>query len=75
MKTSEIRKLSVDEIRSGLMDAREELMRLRFQYATGELTDHTRLRYTKRLVARYLTILRELELEGSLTEGEAEGEE
>ena len=33
-------------------DAREELMKLRFQQATGELTDYTRLRYTRRDIAR-----------------------
>lgn len=59
MKAAEIRKLTEDEIRSRLLDSREELMRLRFQYATGELTDHTRLSQTRKLIARYLTILRE----------------
>lgn len=63
MKISEIRALSSDEIRARLTDAREELMNLRFQQATGELTDHTRLPQTRRLIARLHTILRERELE------------
>ena len=57
MKTSEIRNLSVDEIQAELDDAREELMKLRFQTATGELTDFNRLRVTRRNIARMMTIL------------------
>jgi large subunit ribosomal protein L29 len=44
-------------------------MKLRFQQATGELTDFTRLRYTRRTIARFNTILREREIETQL-EGE-----
>ena len=66
MKPAEIRKLSNDEIRAELMDRREELMRLRFQQSTGELTDFTRFSYTRRVIARLLTILREREMEAEL---------
>jgi ribosomal protein L29 len=44
-------------------------MRLRFQQATGELTDYMRLRYSRRNIARLLTILREREKAASM-EGE-----
>ena len=67
--TDEIRSLSTPEIRGRLDDAREELMRLRFQQATGELTDFTRLRQTRRRIARILTILGERERMASM-EGE-----
>lgn len=60
-KSSDLRALSINEVRGRLNDAREELMRLRFQMATGELTDHTRLSQARRNVARILTILGELE--------------
>ena len=70
MRAEEIRALSSSEIRSNITDAKEELMNLRFQLATGELTDYTRLSYTRRLIARYYTILNERELEE-----EMEGEE
>ena len=70
MKVAEIRKLSVDEIVKQLDEAREELMNLRFQQATGELVDYTRLRQTRRLIARFSTILSEREREANL-EGEA----
>jgi large subunit ribosomal protein L29 len=61
MKLSEIRNLSTDAIQVELNDAKEELMRLRFQQATGELTDTSRLRQTRRNIARFYTILSERE--------------
>ena len=62
MKTSEIRLMSIDELRSKLSDVRQELMNLRFQVSTGQLTDTNRLKISRRLVARYETLLREREL-------------
>ena len=69
MRADEIRALSMDDLRSQVDEAREEMMNLRFQQATGELVDFTRLRYTRRLIARLLTILKEREEENVL-EGE-----
>jgi large subunit ribosomal protein L29 len=69
MADKELRDLTTDELRSRLNDAREELMKLRFQQATGELTDHTRLRYTRRSIARLITLINERER--TVTEGEA----
>lgn len=60
MKSSEIRDLGTkDAIQAKLNDAREELMKLRFQQSTGELTDFTRLRTLRREIARMMTILHE----------------
>jgi len=70
MKASEIRELSTSEILSKLDDTKEELMKLRFQLTTGELSDHTRLIYTRKVIARYHTILNERQEEEEL-EGEA----
>lgn len=70
MKADEIRALSLDEIRSQLDEAREEMMKLRFQQATGELVDFTRLKQTRRSIARFLTILEEREQKAKV-EGEA----
>ncbi len=61
MKSSEIRNLSTQELVTRLSDAREELMRLRFQMAMGGLTDFTRLRQTRRDIARMMTIIGERE--------------
>jgi len=71
MKLSEIRVLSTDAIRAEVNDAKEELMRLRFQQATGELTDTSRLRQTRLNIARFYTILNERERN---PESEAENE-
>jgi len=61
MDTAEIREMSIEKIQEELDDARESLMRLRFQLTTGELTDHTQIRFTRRNIARLLTILKEKE--------------
>lgn len=67
MKASEIRKLSIGEIEVKLVDARQELMNLRFQQVTGQLTDTNRMRFVRRDIARMSTVMQELEAE----EGEA----
>jgi large subunit ribosomal protein L29 len=61
MKMEEIRKLAAEEIRTKIADSREELMKLRFQQVTGQLTDPSRLRVLRRDMARMETILREAE--------------
>ena len=59
MKVEEIRKLGAEEIRTKLADARDEMMKLRFQQVTGQLTDSSRLTVLRRDIARMETILRE----------------
>ena len=56
---SKLRNLQPGEIETKLADAREELMKLRFQAVTGQLTDTSRLRILRREIARMQTILRE----------------
>ncbi len=68
MKPSEIRNLKIEEVESKLADAREELMKYRFQQVTGQLTDTSRLRLLRRDIARMMTILNERKAEA---EGEA----
>ncbi len=59
MKAKELRNLNTEELKARLADAREELMNLRFQRVTGQLTDTSRLRLLRRDIARILTILNE----------------
>lgn len=59
MKILEVRDLTTDEIEEKLNDTREELMKLRFQMSSGELSDFTRLRQTRRIIARLTTVLNE----------------
>lgn len=70
MKASEIKDLSTDAIQARINDAREELMKMRFQQSSGELTDFTRLRQTRRDIARLLTVFNE-----RVRDSEAGGEE
>jgi large subunit ribosomal protein L29 len=70
MKLEEIRKMSADEMQGKLSDTREELMKLRFQQVTGQLTDTSRLRQLRRDIARMETILNELN-RTAVQEGEA----
>jgi large subunit ribosomal protein L29 len=64
MKTKEIREFSEAELRSKLADARQEYMNLRFQVVNGQLTDTSRLKQSRHLIAQFETILRERELAG-----------
>ena len=57
MKTEEIRAMQAEQISSKLSDAREELLKLRFQQVMGQLTDSSRLRILRRDIARMETIL------------------
>ena len=62
MKTSEARLLSTGEIKTKLDDAQQELMNLRFQVVTGQLTDTSRLKIVRRQIALFKTLLNEREL-------------
>ncbi len=68
MKSAEIRKLGIEEIRTKISDARDELMKLRFQQVTGQLTDTSRLNILRKDVARMETILAEM-LKNAAVEG------
>lgn len=57
MNSKEIRNLSAEQIKAKVSDTREELMKLRFQQVTGQLTDTSRLRTLRRDIARMETIL------------------
>jgi len=70
VKVSEIRLMSVEEIQSKLLDTRKEFMTMRFQQVSGQLSDTSKIKQTKRLIARYETILNEKQDE-TKTEGEA----
>jgi large subunit ribosomal protein L29 len=64
MNATEVRNLSTEEITKQLLDSRQELMNLRFQVVTGQLTDTTRFKVTRRLIARLETILAQRAKEG-----------
>jgi len=66
-KSSELRQLNDIELANKLRESREELFNLRFQLATGQLEDFSRIDVLKKDIARCNTLLREREIE--LAEG------
>jgi large subunit ribosomal protein L29 len=69
MKPSEIRALSTEEIKTKLADAREELLKLRFQTVSGQLTDTSRMPVVRKEIARMQTIINE-RVETTVQEGD-----
>lgn len=62
MKTTEIRELSAAELDTKLADLKDQLFNLRFQMATGQCENPTKIRDVKKSIARIKTIQREREL-------------
>ena len=62
MTAKEIRELSNNEIAQQIETLKDELFNLRFQQATGQLTNTARLKTVKKDIARMKTVLTEREL-------------
>ena len=62
ISTGELRELNDEDLTTKLRQAKEELFNLRFQSATGQLTNNHRLRIVRQEIARIYTVLREREL-------------
>ena len=61
-KVKELMELTDEELAKKLIDLKDELFRLRFQLATGQLENPMRIREVKRNFARAKTIAREREM-------------
>src|ERR1700678_2276476 len=68
---TELRELDDEELDTRLAEYRREILNLRFQLATGQLDNYSRLNAAKRNVARVLTVLRDREI--ALAEGRDAG--
>lgn len=55
----EVREMSTDKLEKLLEESREEAFNLRFQRASGQLEDYSRLRKTRQEIARLETLLTE----------------
>ena len=62
VSTGELREMTEDELVERLRESKEELFNLRFQMATGQLSNNRRLRVVRQEIARVYTVLREREL-------------
>lgn len=63
MSVTDLREMSTEELMEELAEAKEERFNLRFQVATNQLDNTSRMREVKKHIARILTVLRERELE------------
>jgi large subunit ribosomal protein L29 len=61
-EAAELRDLSDDQLLERVESAKEELFNLRFQLATGQLDNPSRIRKVRREIARVATVLREREI-------------
>ena len=62
MKAAKLREMPKEDLLQEEGELREQLFKLRFQTATGQLESATKARAVRRDIARIRTILRELEL-------------
>jgi|Deesub1362A_J573_1020465.scaffolds.fasta_scaffold02136_10 large subunit ribosomal protein L29 len=58
-KASELRTMTIEELREEEKKLRKELFNLRFQKVTGEIENPMRIRQVKRQIARILTVINE----------------
>lgn len=59
MNSSEIRELDAQGLEAKLAEKREELFKLRFQHATGQLENTQSMKVIKKTIARLLTVKQE----------------
>ena len=59
MKAREFREMSVDELQSKEAELKDQLFKLRFQHALGQLENALKLKSIRRDIARLKTILKE----------------
>ncbi len=64
MKAQEIRQLTKQEIVSRIDEEEKNLSQMRFQLATSQLANTSKVLHVKRDIARLKSVLRELELAG-----------
>jgi large subunit ribosomal protein L29 len=60
--TAELEGLDIPALVDRLTEAKAEAFNLRFQHATGQLDNHSRLRHLRRQIARINTVLRQREI-------------
>ena len=59
MNANEIRNLGVSEIEAKIVELKNDLFTLRFQQATGQLTNNSEIRTVRKTIARMKTIIHE----------------
>lgn len=59
MKAREFREMSIDELESKETELKDQLFKLRFQHALGQLENALKLKNIKRDIAKLKTVLKE----------------
>lgn len=62
MKNSEIKSLSVEDLKERLASEQDSLTKMKFAHSISPIENPMKIRHTKRLIARYKTELRTKEL-------------
>ncbi len=60
MKLREMRELSVDELQTKEAELRDQLFKLRFQHALGQLENPLKVNTIRKDIARIKTLLKEM---------------
>ena len=63
MRPSELRTMTIEELKQKEQELRKELFNLRFQKATGEIQNPMRIKAVRKDIARILTIITEKQKE------------
>ena len=59
MKAKDLREKSIEELRNSQAELKEQLFKLRFQKATGQIQNPVKIRLVRKDIARLETILAE----------------
>ena len=63
-KPSDMRNMTVEELRQDRQDLKKELFNLNFQKVTGEIENPMRIRQVRKDIARILTVINEKNRKG-----------
>lgn len=63
MKNTELRSLTVEELKQRLVSEKENLMKLRFAHAISPIENPMKIREARKLIARISTLLKQKETE------------
>jgi large subunit ribosomal protein L29 len=75
LRIAEIRAMTDAELAARIQEGHQELFNLRFQRATGNLSNPMRFRHVRKDLARIKTVIRERELEAELVKQSATADE
>lgn len=64
MKASELKEMTMEELKKKEEDMRKELFNLRFQKSTGEIENPMRIHSVRKNIARVMTVMSEKKIAG-----------